>query len=328
MRRESNDAAERYVTLAALRRTARAMITLTDTIRLRAGDLEADFAPDRGMVATSLRHAGDELLDVAAGRSGIVGIPLLHPWANRLSAHEYAVDGRVVSLPAELLHCDEHGLPIHGVLAASPLWEVVEAGRTGLRARLEFRGELLDAFPFPHTLELAAALSPTRLAIATTVRAPEPMPIAFGYHPYLTLPGVPREEWVVGLPRRRHLELDARSIPTGRGELRLPRSFRLAEQGFDDGYEGIAPGSRFTLAGGGRELAVVFDAGYPVAQVYSPPSAPFICFEPMTAPTDALRSGAMLRRATAFTARFSIQISPSSRARPTACSRDDDPSFA
>ena len=304
------------------------MITLTDTISLRAGDLEAEFAPDRGMVATSLRHAGDELLDIAAGRDGIVGIPLLHPWANRLSAHEYTVDGHTVRLPSGLLHCEEHGLPIHGVLAGSPLWEVVEAGPTGLRARLDFRGELLEAFPFPHTLELAVALSPRRLAVATTVRASAPVPIAFGFHPYLTLPGVPREEWVVGLPRRRHLELDARSIPTGRGEPRLARRFELGDQGFDDGYDGIAPGSRFTVAGGGREVAVVFDSGYPVAQLYSPAGAPFICFEPMTAPTDALRSGAMLRRATAFTARFSIQISPSSRARPTACSREDDPSFA
>jgi galactose mutarotase-like enzyme len=62
--------------------------------------------------------------------------------------------------------------------------------------------------------------------------------------------------------------------------------------------------------------------------VYSPTGAPFICFEPMTAPTDALRSGAMLRRATTFSARFAIQISPSSRARPTACSREEDPSLA
>ena len=304
------------------------MTTLIETIALRAGDLEAELAPDRGMVATSLRHAGDELLDVAAGRDGIVGIPLLHPWANRLSAHEYVLDGHAVRLPPGLLHCEEHGLPIHGVLAGSPRWQVVAAGPTALHARLEFTDELLDAFPFPHTLELAVTLSPDRLAIATTVRAPEPVPIAFGFHPYLTLPGVPREEWRVGLPRRRHLELDGRGIPTGRGEPRSARAFRLGELGFDGGYDGIAPGSRFTVAGGGREVAVVFDSGYPVAQVYSPPGAPFICFEPMTAPTDALRSGAMLRRARSFTARFAVQISPSSRARPTACSREEAPSLA
>jgi aldose 1-epimerase len=36
---------------------------------------------------------------------------------------------------------------------------------------------------------------------------------------------------------------------------------------------------------------VRFDERFPFAQVYSPPGAEFICFEPMTAPTNALRSG-------------------------------------
>jgi aldose 1-epimerase len=35
-------------------------------------------------------------------------------------------------------------------------------------------------------------------------------------------------------------------------------------------------------------------AGFPAAQVFSPPGAQFICFEPMTAPTNALRCGAGL----------------------------------
>jgi galactose mutarotase-like enzyme len=105
------------------------MTTLTDTIRLTAGDLAAEFAPERGMVATSLRHAGEELLDVGAGRNGIVGVPLLHPWANRLSAHEYTLDGRTVQVPRRLLHCEEHGLPIHGVLA------VLRSGRSSRPAR-------------------------------------------------------------------------------------------------------------------------------------------------------------------------------------------------
>jgi aldose 1-epimerase len=45
------------------------------------------------------------------------------------------------------------------------------------------------------------------------------------------------------------------------------------------------------VSGAGRELAVTFLEGYPYAQVYSPAGAEFICFEPMTAPTNALRSG-------------------------------------
>jgi aldose 1-epimerase len=36
--------------------------------------------------------------------------------------------------------------------------------------------------------------------------------------------------------------------------------------------------------------------GFPAAQVFSPPRAQFVCFEPMTAPTNTLRSGRGLRR--------------------------------
>ena len=52
-------------------------------------------------------------------------------------------------------------------------------------------------------------------------------------------------------------------------------------------------------------------SGYPAAQVFSPPGADFICFEPMTAPTNALRSGVGLRlveAGDAFTAAFSIAV--------------------
>jgi aldose 1-epimerase len=48
-----------------------------------------------------------------------------------------------------------------------------------------------------------------------------------------------------------------------------------------------------------------------VAQVFSPPGEQFICFEPMTAPVNALRTGAGLRRAVPgapFAASFSIAV--------------------
>jgi aldose 1-epimerase len=48
-----------------------------------------------------------------------------------------------------------------------------------------------------------------------------------------------------------------------------------------------------------------------VAQVYSPAGAEFICFEPMTAPVDALRSGDGLRwvqLGDAFEAEFAVSI--------------------
>ena len=56
------------------------------------GALEARFVPDANMLCHSLTHSGDELLHAGRGveayaaRGKTMGIPLLHPWANRLVA--------------------------------------------------------------------------------------------------------------------------------------------------------------------------------------------------------------------------------------------------
>ena len=44
-----------------------------------------------------------------------------------------------------------------------------------------------------------------------------------------------------------------------------------------------------------EEIAVVFERGFPYAQVFAPPDPKVICFEPMTAPVDALRTHDGLR---------------------------------
>ena len=65
------------------------------------------------------------------------------------------------------------------------------------------------------------------------------------------------------------------------------------------------------MSDGGRTIAVTFERGYPVGQVFAPAGSSFICFEPMTAPTNALRSGAGLRRVMPgreFAAAFSIAV--------------------
>ena len=68
----------------------------------------------------------------------------------------------------------------------------------------------------------------------------------------------------------------------------------LADQSWDDGLSGLDERARFAVSGAGLELSISFDEGYPFAQVYAPPADDLICFEPMTAPTDALVSGASL----------------------------------
>jgi galactose mutarotase-like enzyme len=308
-----------------------------ETWTLDSGDggLRATFAPKAGMVGCSLSHAGEELLHLERGlrdyvRTGaVIGIPLLHPWANRLAALDYDVAGRTVSLDRDspLLQLDPNGLPIHGLLAGSPHWAVravPKADGAALSAELDFgaREELLAGFPFPHVLRMDVLLRGADLTIQATLTptGDEAVPVSFGFHPYLRLPGAAREGWEVELPVRRRLVLDGRMIPTGEVEEVRLRSCPLGKRGFDDGFTDLVPGRPFTVAGGGRKVAVAFLEGYRFAQVYSPPGAQFICFEPMTAPTNALLAGGaalpLAQPGSAYRATFRIGVATTSPLRP------------
>jgi galactose mutarotase-like enzyme len=65
----------------------------------------------------------------------------------------------------------------------------------------------------------------------------------------------------------------------------------LGDKAFDDAYDQVAAGAVFAVSGGGRRLEVHFEQGYPAAQIFAPLAEDVVCFEPMTAPTDALRRG-------------------------------------
>jgi hypothetical protein len=62
------------------------------------------------------------------------------------------------------------------------------------------------------------------------------------------------------------------------------------------------------VAGGGRRIIVRFEEGYSHAQVYGPPEQDLICFEPMTAPVNALVSGDGLTLSADYAARFSVAV--------------------
>lgn len=304
----------------------------TRLLRDEESALAATFVPGAGMLCSSLRHRGEELLAQNAGVAAYahegktMGVPLLYPWANRLASFDYSAAGRSVRVPRDLarVRVDQNGLPIHGVLAGLMTWKLTSAedsDRTpdALSARLSWsdaRPELFDVFPFRHELRYEAALRGDRLEIEVTVDAcgEDPVPLSFGFHPYLSPPGAPRERLLVELPAMRALALDARQIPIAPGQALAPQRFELDERQFDDGFEQLPEPAHFSVTGAGRRIELTFGEGYPYAQVYAPRAGQFICFEPMTAPANALRSGDGLRvlaPGERFTAGFSIAVTDS-----------------
>jgi len=80
-------------------------------------------------------------------------------------------------------------------------------------------------------------------------------------------------------------------LPTGATERVGAFAGPLPDHELDDAFDELAAGSSFAVTGGGRRIGLTLDAGYPCAQVFSPPDKDLVCFEPMTAPGDALRTG-------------------------------------
>jgi aldose 1-epimerase len=293
------------------------------------GALAVTYCPRLGMIGCSLEHDGAELLGQRDGLAryeasgSTMGIPLLHPWANRLADFSYSAAGREVELDRDspLLHIDRAtGLPIHGLLAASGYWgdvsKEVDEERAELSARLDFgaHADLMEAFPFPHELRIRVTLDRDGLRVTTKL---EPtgdvaVPVAFGFHPYLRLPEVARADWEVDLPVRRRVVLDERMVPTGDTEAVEYPPGPLGERTFDDGFCDLAEPAVFALAGGGRRVELELIKGYRFAQMYAPADQDVICFEPMTSATNALRTGgswlSTVRPGAAYRAAFRIRV--------------------
>jgi aldose 1-epimerase len=295
------------------------IVTLSDP----SSSVEAQFVPEAGMIGISLTDSGTELLGQRRGLDAYVangktmGIPLLYPWANRLGANTYEAEGKAVTLtPGEYgIRADPNGLPIHGVLAAFPNWRVTHESGHELTGEVDFTEdeELLASFPFPHRLALTITLSQRtlRMRVSVTPTGEQAVPLCFGFHPYLQLPDVSRDRWIIETPAMRHLTLDDKGLPTGEAVVQPALSEPLGDRAFDDGYDQVADGAMFAVSGGGRRIEVHFEEGYPAAQIFAPPGESVVCFEPMAAVTDALRRGGYRSAQPGDwgIAQFSIQVS-------------------
>jgi galactose mutarotase-like enzyme len=140
------------------------------------------------------------------------------------------------------------------------------------------------------------------------------VPIVFGFHPYLRLPDAPRAEWRLELPSLRRIVTDARGVPTGVLETVPAQSALLGDRQFDEAYADVPHGARLVLSAGARGVAVCLDEGFAFAQVYAPAGDAVVCLEPMTAPPDALVSGAAVGVALGDTYRAAFRVAVSSAA--------------
>jgi aldose 1-epimerase len=271
--------------------------------------MEVSIVPAIGNIAYEFKVGGQNLLwtsfeslsELKAKRT-LCGIPVLAPWANRLDQDAYWANGKRYLLNPGLgnLRRDGNGRPIHGLVAFSSTWKLVELKADDYGARLTSRVEFtrypdfMAQFPFAHALEVTYRLHDGVLEVETVLEnfAADPIPLALGYHPYFRIPGVPRDEWNVHIAAREHVVLSKDLIPTGE---RRPVTFAdpqpLAGTELDDVFAGLVRGednrAEFRVESGGKAIKVIYGPLYRVAVVYAPAGRDFICFGPMAAVTNA-----------------------------------------
>jgi aldose 1-epimerase len=244
----------------------------------------------------------DDLSRLKAEAHHLNGIPFLAPWANRMP-EGFHVNGEAYRFNTNLssIRLDSHRIPIHGMLTASPFWEVIEVradeASASVTSRFEFwrHPELMANWPFAHSYEMTYRLAEGSLevSVAVTNLCAESMPAAAGFHPYFQLPDVPRNEMFARIPARLHVEVDNRLVATGDTKpVTFPERLSLKEYYFDDGFTGLITGAdghaKFNVEGRGMKIEVVFGPKYRVAIIYAPAGREFICFEPMAAITNGV----------------------------------------
>jgi aldose 1-epimerase len=264
-------------------------------ISITAGDLEASIDSGRGNNCRSLTLRGAEFIHGDANPPSFAGIPLLAPWANRLDGESYTANGWRYFLNSALgnLRYDPNHLPIHGLLLFTDRWKIVNQDESSVTSRLEFWRvpHWMAQFPFAHSLELTHRLRDGSLEIELAVenQCEEPLPLCLGFHPYFRLPESTRDRWRIQIPAREQAVLSEKKIPTAERTPIDPGWRDLAGQSYDTVFTALT-GEDFLVTDGARTLAVHFGAKFPVGVIYAPPDKDFICFEPMTALTNAFNS--------------------------------------
>jgi aldose 1-epimerase len=272
-----------------------------DLVQLRdaARNTTVSIMPGRGNTVVDMSVNGHNVIQWPGG-----GIPLLAPWANRLDEEAFYANGKRYPFDMTLGNV-RAGTPIHGLVQRAEQWQLIEvksdATAAWVRSQLDFAREpaWTKQWPFAHAIEITHVLRDGQLEVRTKITnsAPEPMPIAIGFHPYFQLTDSPRDQWTIGVPAQIRWLLASNKLPTGETEpiTRLfpsPLSARLREHDLDDVFSDLerdaAGRATMSVRGQSQRLDITIGPNYRALVIYAPRDRNFICFEPMAGITNAL----------------------------------------
>jgi galactose mutarotase-like enzyme len=261
---------------------------LVETHRLvdHERDAEVVMAPMRGGMVTRFRVGADDLLflDQATLRDHTQnvrgGIPILFPFAGRLSNDVFTLDGERVPMPQ------------HGFARKVP-WRIAAtetADAAAITLELEHSEATLQVWPFRFRLTFRYALRDETLTITERYQnlGDRPMPMHPGLHPYFRV-----ADWT---KRHARLETTATMAYDNRTGLRraLTGPIELGSgevdlQLLDHGQTRVR-----LVRPGAPAVDLAYDRADTVVTVWTQPSRDFVCLQPWTRPSDAVNQGQAL----------------------------------
>jgi aldose 1-epimerase len=161
-------------------------------------------------------------LEAFRANTGLNGMPLLAPFANRLDETAFYANGKKYNFDLGLGNV-RGPIPGTGYVNGSKEWQLVgfkaDAKSAWVTCRLDFYKipEFIKQFPFAHTITLTYRVSDGTLEVHTRLDnlSTEPMPAVIGFHPIYELPDGNRDDWTVSVDAKTHwIEIPER-LPTG-----------------------------------------------------------------------------------------------------------------
>jgi aldose 1-epimerase len=154
-------------------------------LRIGSGELQLEIAPQAGGRIAQIRYQGvEQLVGPDDGFPAAIAwgsYPML-PWAGRIRDGRFEFAGRQWQLPANL-----GGHAIHGVSMWLP-WQVDAHAADRIELSLALPRD--RRWPFGGSALQRIEVGPRTLAMTLSVGAgDQPMPVAFGWHPWLRKPG-------------------------------------------------------------------------------------------------------------------------------------------
>jgi galactose mutarotase-like enzyme len=247
------------------------------------GKSAVTLAPERGAIVTRFRVGDRDLLfldeSTLADRTKNVrgGIPLLFPSPGRLGGDRFERAGRSGSMK-------QHGF------ARDVAWRC-EALSTADAATATLAIESTDAtramYPWDFRLAITFALRAARLRLDVSVENPgrEPLPFAFGIHPYFLVHDKAGAA-IATKATRAFDNVTKKVVPFHGFDLTAGEvDLHLLDHGSTDGA---------LTWGDGARLAIRASPELGRWVVWTLPGRDFVCLEPWTAPADALNTGESL----------------------------------